>query len=86
MRRRLNDELGADRAYEDLSAELLARAEVRGVAATSPRSSRSWANWPAATARSAYAEPEAVEALADELAARLAVTRAFRASSRSLRP
>jgi hypothetical protein len=79
-RRRLNDELDADRAYLDLSTELLTRAESarrRGdVTAVESLVGELGRRDLALGSR----RPEALQALADALAARLAVTRAFRAS------
>jgi len=79
-RRRLNDELDADRAYASLSTELLTRAETarrRGdVTAVESLVGEVARRDLALGSR----RPEAIQALADALAARLAVTRAFRAS------
>lgn len=79
-RRRLDDELGADRAYESLTTEVLARAERaqrRGdVAAVESLVSE----LPRRDLALGSRRPEALQALADALSARLVVTRAFRAS------
>jgi hypothetical protein len=79
-RRRLTDELDADRAYADLNTELLTRADSarrRGdVTAVESLVNELTRRDVALGSR----RPEALQALADALAARLAVTRAFRAS------
>jgi hypothetical protein len=79
-RRRLNDELDADRAYGDLSTELLTRAETarrRGDVSAVESLMGELARRDLALGSR---RPQAVQALADALSARLAVTRAFRAS------
>jgi hypothetical protein len=79
-RRRLNDELDADRAYGDLSTELLTRAETarrRGDVSAVESLVGELARRDLALGSR---RPEAIQALADALSARLAVTRAFRAS------
>jgi hypothetical protein len=79
-RRRLDDELGADRAYEGLTTELLARAESarrRGDVAAVESLLIEMARRDVALGSR---RPESLHALADALSARLAVTRAFRAS------
>lgn len=79
-RHRLDDELGADRAYAALSADLTGRAEIarrKGDVATLSGLLGEMARRDAALGSR---RPEAVRALADELAAKLVVARTFRAA------
>jgi hypothetical protein len=80
VRRRLNDELDADRAYADLNTELLTRADAARRRGDVPAVESLAGELARRDLALGSRRPEAIQALADALSARLAVTRAFRAS------
>jgi hypothetical protein len=79
-RRRLYDELDADRAYAGLSVELLAQADRAGRRGDVTTVESLMGELARRDLALGSRRPEAIQALADALSARLAVTRAFRAS------